>query len=182
MHDDAGVIRSLHYSSILQLSLRAALVDVGLRDKDWERDVVGADIRPGDVLSDALSSLPRLEASTVDAVYNSDVVKVDVRNVGESCLVLAKGADAHSVGLVTDCAALEKNIVCSRLHSNRIISVEDYAVGNSDVGGTHIEAVCVEGKTSGRGIGVDDRVADVNVVAAQLTPPRDRLSRLEMSN
>ena len=87
-HDDARIVRTPGHGPVLELRLRRALVDVALGHEHRERDVVGADAAPGDVLRESLAPLPRLEARGVDGVNGGDVGEGDVGDVGVGGLVL----------------------------------------------------------------------------------------------
>ena len=52
-HDDARIVRTPGHGPVLKLCLRRALVHVALRHEHRERDVVGADAAPGDVLRES---------------------------------------------------------------------------------------------------------------------------------
>jgi hypothetical protein len=61
-----------------------------LGDEDRECDVVDLDVGPGYVAYETLSANPRLQTSSVQAAGDSDAVEVDVGDVGEITLALAK--------------------------------------------------------------------------------------------
>ena len=107
LHHHTTIIRAAYRRTvaILQLRLRAALIDICLRDENGKSDVICAHIRPGDVASQALTALPGFKTRGIDAVDNGEVVEGDVGDVGEGGLVLPERADGHAVRLVADCAA-----------------------------------------------------------------------------
>ena len=110
LHHHTTVVRPPHRRAVpvLQLRLRAALVDICLGDKNRKGDVVEPQVCPGDVAGEALAALPGFKTRGVDAVDDGEVVEGDVGNVREEGLVLAERADGHAVGLITDCAACER--------------------------------------------------------------------------
>jgi hypothetical protein len=91
-----------------------------------------------------LTTNPALESCSINTVHNSDIIKVDVLDVGGLRLVGAQGADAHAVGLVANGTALEENVVRAGTDSNSVVSVVNDAVPYGDVRATDIEAIRVE--------------------------------------
>ena len=84
--------------------------------------------------------------------------------------------------LIPDCSAFEKNVVRAGLYRDGVVSVENHAVGDFDVGSCDVETVGVEWETAGRGVGVDNGVADIDVVSNQLNVPRYWLARFEATH
>lgn len=181
-HIDSRVVWPPGRATALDLRLAVALVDVRLCDEDRERGVVYPHVCPRDVACNALATFPRLEARGIDTVDHRDVVKMDVRDVGKRCLVLSERTDRHAVGLVADGTALEGDIVATALNCNSIVTVVYDRVCDLDVGCRYVEAISVEGEPATRGVGVDDRVRDGDVVTSYLHVPRDWLPRLEVSH
>lgn len=58
MHVHRRVIRAIHDRPIFELSLRPALIDVGLGNEDGEGNIVDTDVGPGDVLRKTLPADP----------------------------------------------------------------------------------------------------------------------------
>ena len=149
LHDHTRVVGAADGSSVLKLCLRATLIDVGLGDEDGERDVVSANVGPSDIFRDALATLPGFEPCSVDSVDSCDVVEMDIGDVGKSALVLAQRSDAHSMALIPNGTTLEEDVMSSGLHCDRIVAIEDDAVGDPDVRCSNVEAVSVERKAAG---------------------------------
>lgn len=110
LHDDAGVVRTTGDAAAFKLGLVRALVCVRLGHEDGERDVVGSDVRPRNVLRQTLSTFPGLEPRGIDSINHSDIVESHVRDVGKGRLILAKRSNAHSMTLIPNGPPSEKNI------------------------------------------------------------------------
>ena len=76
--------------SLLSMDISFGLKAAYLGDEDRECDVVDLDVGPGYVAYETLSANPRLQTSSVQAAGDSDAVEVDVGDVGEFTLALAK--------------------------------------------------------------------------------------------
>ena len=163
-----------------RLRLRTALIDVRLGDKDRERNIIQPDVGPGNVLREALPTLPGLETRAVHAVHDRDIVEGDVGDVGKLSLILAKATDAHTVSLISDGTALEENIVRTVADRDGVVSVVDDAVGDPNMLAGYIEAIGVEGKAAGRAVGIDDRIGNVNIGAGESDVPRYGFAGLEV--
>jgi len=133
----------------LKLRLRGTLIDVRLRGKDGESDVIHANIGPGYILCESLTDLPRLEARGISDVDGGDVIDGDIGNVGKRGLILAKRADTHAVALVANTTTLKKDVVRAGLHRNSLITIEDNTVEDLQVGTSYVEAASIEGESIG---------------------------------
>ena len=178
-HVNCRVVWSPCDAAVLDLSLIRTLIDVRLRHIDGKCDIIDANVRPGDVLCETLASYPGLEASCIDGVDSSHVVKADIRDIGKLPLVLPEGPYAHAVGLIANDTAGEKDVMRAGPNSYGIIPIVDYTITNGNVCARNIEAIGIEGEATGGRVGINNTIADTYVGARKLDIPSNGLSRLE---
>lgn len=178
-HFNRCIVDSSCGHTVAELSLRRALVEVALRHEDGESNIIDANVLPANILDESLATDPRLESGSIDSINYCDIFEADVGNIGKSRLILAQGPNAHTVTLVANGVVLEDHIVRAILHSNGIITIINHTVGNSNVCASYIKSVSVEGERPGR-LGINESVANIDVVTLQLHIPGDGLPRLEI--
>ena len=109
------------------------LIIIRLRDEDWEAHIVQFDIAPRDVLCETLPTNPRLEPRSVYRVDDRDIIEPNIAQIREQPLILAKRANGQSVRIVAHGAAVDLDVVRTRLDSECIIAVVDHEVGDVHV-------------------------------------------------